>query len=280
MTTFVSRLCGLSELSGRYLPGHLPHPKLSRRDWGLGVLAAGATVAFPESALGFGEDGAFHARILSFDKEKQLEELSAARRWAWELTRRSSAPGRLAAQLVRPDSAELLQEPFAVWVGKEDSGPLPSRAIRSLREYLRLGGMLVIDDRGKDQSYGKFSQGVKRELRKVLPEAGVIQLPPEHVLFKTYYILEEPMGRRPGPPFVEAIVRGKTAQVIFLNHDLTGALARKDENWAHPMEVGGAEAREMAVRFAVNIAMYVLCSDYKDDQVHAPFLMRRRHKKR
>jgi len=26
----------------------------------------------------------------------------------------------------------------------------------------------------------------------------------------------------------------------------------------------------------VNIAMYVLCSNYKDDQVHAPFLMRRR----
>jgi hypothetical protein len=26
----------------------------------------------------------------------------------------------------------------------------------------------------------------------------------------------------------------------------------------------------------VNVAMYVLCSNYKDDQVHAPFLMRRR----
>jgi hypothetical protein len=26
----------------------------------------------------------------------------------------------------------------------------------------------------------------------------------------------------------------------------------------------------------VNIAMYVLCTNYKDDQVHAPFLMRRR----
>jgi hypothetical protein len=26
----------------------------------------------------------------------------------------------------------------------------------------------------------------------------------------------------------------------------------------------------------VNLAMYVLCSDYKDDQVHAPWLMRRR----
>ena len=34
--------------------------------------------------------------------------------------------------------------------------------------------------------------------------------------------------------------------------------------------------REKATRFAINISMYVLCSTYKDDQVHAPFLMRRR----
>ena len=40
---------------------------------------------------------------------------------------------------------------------------------------------------------------------------------------------------------------------------------------------GGSEAqREEAVRLAVNVAMYVLCSNYKDDQVHAEHLMRRR----
>jgi hypothetical protein len=30
------------------------------------------------------------------------------------------------------------------------------------------------------------------------------------------------------------------------------------------------------MRLAVNLAMYVLCLDYKDDQVHAEELMRRR----
>jgi hypothetical protein len=46
----------------------------------------------------------------------------------------------------------------------------------------------------------------------------------------------------------------------------------------HPFEVEprGEAQRERAVRLAVNLAMYVLCSNYKDDQVHAPFLMRRR----
>jgi hypothetical protein len=39
---------------------------------------------------------------------------------------------------------------------------------------------------------------------------------------------------------------------------------------------GAASVRQQAIRLAVNIAMYVLCSDYKDDQVHAEELMRRR----
>ena len=49
-------------------------------------------------------------------------------------------------------------------------------------------------------------------------------------------------------------------------------------NPVEPLSVvpGGEVQRERAVRMAVNIAMYVLCSNYKDDQVHAPFLMRRK----
>jgi hypothetical protein len=46
--------------------------------------------------------------------------------------------------------------------------------------------------------------------------------------------------------------------------------------WEEPVVPGGDVQREHAIRLAVNIAMYVLCSNYKDDQVHAPFLMRRR----
>ena len=46
--------------------------------------------------------------------------------------------------------------------------------------------------------------------------------------------------------------------------------------WSVPVTPGGEHQRERAIRLAVNIAMYVLCSNYKDDQVHAPVLMRRR----
>ena len=39
---------------------------------------------------------------------------------------------------------------------------------------------------------------------------------------------------------------------------------------------GGDTQREQAIRLAVNVAMYVLCASYKDDQVHAEHIMRRR----
>ena len=39
---------------------------------------------------------------------------------------------------------------------------------------------------------------------------------------------------------------------------------------------GGERQREYAARLAINIAMYALCLDYKDDGVHILEIMRRR----
>jgi ribosomal protein S9 len=47
-------------------------------------------------------------------------------------------------------------------------------------------------------------------------------------------------------------------------------------DWTFDVVGGGARQREEAIRLAVNLAMYLLCSDYKDDQVHAAWLMRHR----
>lgn len=233
----------------------------------------------PRLAFGFGEEGAFHARLLDSGSQKLDVELTATRRWALELTRRTSAPGKLASFSIAAKSAELLEEPFLVWVGSQDPGALDQRAIRGLRQYLRMGGMLLIDDRAPRLEGGAFLSGATREIARVLPEATPIQLDKSHVVFKSFYILEAPQGRVNGPDYVKAIVSGNNVQVLFLNHDLLGALARDGETWAFKMESGDAVAREYAIRFAVNIAMYVLCSDYKDDQVHAPFLMRRRQER-
>ena len=227
------------------------------------------------SGLAFGDGGAFHPRLLRAGNHPPLGvRSSGAGRWSWELVRRTSAPARLVASEVAADQPALQAEPFAIWAGDVDPGPLSAAEVRGLTRFMRLGGVLVVDD--SNPASGAFGRGARRELARVLPESAPVRLDPGHVIFKTFYIVDRPVGRVLGPPEISAIVRGKNTQVIFLQHDLLGALARSGEGFALETEPGGFEQREHAVRLAVNIAMYVLCSDYKDDQVHAPFLMRRR----
>jgi hypothetical protein len=70
---------------------------------------------------------------------------------------------------------------------------------------------------------------------------------------------------------------GDRIAVVYSRHDLGGAFQRdKLGAWSHAVVPGGAAQRELAIRLGVNLVLYALCTDYKDDQVHAPFIMRRR----
>lgn len=234
-------------------------------------------VALAPKPLGaLGNSGVFHPRALSVGGMRvQGPRASAPARWAWELTRRTSAPARLAPETVRADSSALLAEPFAYWFGESDVGELASREVLGLRLFLSLGGTLLIDD--SEPERGEFGRSVRRELARVVPDSAPIAMGTENVVFRSYYLLRRAYGRVEGPPKLEAIVRNGVAQVIFSSHDLAGALAQSaDATPALAVTPGGEHQREMATRLAINIAMFVLCSNYKDDQVHAPYLMRRR----
>jgi hypothetical protein len=235
-------------------------------------------LALPQTAWAFGEEGAFHPRLLQVERTSNPSGvellLSAASRWSFELIERTSAPARISSEVVSPEAATFLLEPFVFWVGDADPGELSPLAQRRLTEFFRLGGQMVVDDRQPGTS--AFVKGAARELAKILPDLAKAPLPPGHVLFKSFYLIERPHGRVLGPPTLDALVASNVVRVLFLEHDLLGALARQANNWAYPVEPGGSLQRELAIRFAINIAMHFLCTDYKDDQVHAPFLMRRR----
>lgn len=249
--------------------------RLSRRAW-LGGAAAGVAASLARRAGAFGQDGAFHPRLL-LNAGRPLDQAraSGASRWSWELIRRTSAPARLTVSSVAADSTELLAEPFTVWLGGEAVAPLSEPEVRGLRAYLNLGGVLFVDDSNPEA--GAFGRSVREELQRVLPESPIVQLPQQHVLYKSYYLLDGPVGRVKGLPHLEAITAGKMVRVVLSSHDLVGAMAQlRGGGWTFPVEPGGQAQREFAMRLAVNLAMYVLCLDYKDDQVHAEELMRRR----
>ncbi len=246
--------------------------RMGRRSALLGLAGLGLASHSPA----FGQAGAFSVRILlTGGKKLGTPRDSGPARWAFELVRRTSAPARLGSASVSADDPKLLTEPFALWTGAGEIPPLSRPEQRGLERFLKLGGVLVVDD--QDPQRGTFGLAARRELARVLPASPPVKLDASHVLYKSYYIIDRPVGRVLGPKALDAIVRGKSAQVVFLAHDLLGALARsRGGAWSLPVEPGGPRQREYAVRLAVNIAMYSLCSDYKDDQVHAPFLMRRR----
>jgi hypothetical protein len=252
-------------------------PTLSRR--GFAALASGlsATLVSEPWALAFGQEGAFQARLLTTESSPPLgpEREAALGRWAWELVRRTSAPGRLLLEKVAADSPKLLEQPFCVWAGAEAVKPLLNTERRGLAKFFQSGGMLVVDDSHPES--GAFGASARRELTRVLPALPIVPLPERHAIYKSYYLVERPVGRVSGPPRFEAMLQGRNVLVLFSDHDLLGALARTGgDAWAFPMESVDGESRQRAIRLAVNIAMFALCSDYKDDQVHAGEIMRRR----
>ena len=247
-----------------------------RRGLIAGLALVALVLSLPHPVRAFGDSGAFNPRVLLVgDAQPGGPRGSAPARWAWELTRRTSAPARLAPVPVRADARALLADPFAYWYGGADVGALSVREVASLRKFFALGGVLFVDD--SEPESGVFGKSARRELGRVLPDSAPVPIGTDHVVFRSFYLLPRAVGRIEGSPKLEAIVRGGKTQVIFSSHDLAGALAQEPSGMqTFPVSPGGEHQREMATRLAVNIAMFVLCSNYKDDQVHAPFLMRRR----
>jgi Domain of unknown function (DUF4159) len=241
------------------------------------LLAMSAHKAKP--AYAFGDQGAFDIRLLVAGGTTGAAYPSAPGHWATELISRTSAPAKLKPAVVRADDATIVESPFLYWSGKLALTPLTGQELTGLRKFFALGGMLVVDDaaptpEGEPSAFMKTAQ---EELKRVLPESTPVELAPEHVLFRSFFLIKRPAGRVLGKKALQAIVRSGQAQILFLSNDLGGALARTPTGAPEQAVLpGGEEQREQAVRLAVNIAMYALCSNYKDDQVHAPFLMRRR----
>jgi hypothetical protein len=197
-------------------------------------------------------------------------------RLAWEVRRRTSIAVDLATAQVDPTDEALFNYPFVVWQGTRSFGALPDAAVNNLRHHLSSGGTLLIDASDGGDG-GAFDQSVRRELRRIFPERPLERVSPDHVVYKSFYLVDRHGGRMPVHPYLEGIfVEGRLA-VILSSNDLAGAMARDEYGeWDYDVGVGGDAVREVSFRLGVNLVMYALCLDYKEDQVHIPFILERR----
>jgi len=115
-------------------------------------------------------------------------------------------------------------------------------------------------------------------------------VPRDHVLTKTFYLLDRIVGRTAvGQTWIEALPpadasdRGRPARagdgvspIVIASDDLAAAWASDTEGRPlYPLIPGGARQRELALRSGINLVMYTLTGNYKADQVHAKDIIER-----
>ena len=184
--------------------------------------------------------------------------------------------------------------PLLYWPMDARENDLSPGAIAKLDNFMRSGGTIMLDTRDAALTgiSSSTSPGVQT-LRRLLAKLDIPPLEPvpsNHVLTKTFYLLQEFPGRWDGGQvWVEALppadpnagpapARGGDgiSPVIIGGNDWAAAWAR--DALGQPMAAvtpGGERQREIAIRFGINVVMYTLTGNYKADQVHVPALLER-----
>jgi len=191
---------------------------------------------------------------------------------------------------------ELAFFPFLYWPVTE-SQPIPSdRAYARLNDYLRTGGLILFDTRDADIARFGATTPEARKLQQLAAPLDIPPLeplPPDHVLTRTFYLLQDFPGRFASRDIWVEAARANAEQVEGmpfrnLNDNVTPVIVGGNDwaaAWAldgngNPMlPVGrgfaGDRQRELAFRFGVNLVMHVFTGNYKSDQVHVPALLDR-----
>ena len=181
------------------------------------LLGAGRALAFGDtSKLVFGQlrhGGVFQPRE------------HALRRLCFELMDRTSIEAVPQPVLLEADDPETFNHPFLYLAGEGAFPPLTEKEVHTLRRFLLYGGFLLCDS--ADGSEG-FDASVRRDVGRALPEAPFARIPYDHVLYKTFYLLDHQGGRQIVKPYLEGAQVGSRLAVVYSQNDLGGAWSRDD----------------------------------------------------
>ncbi len=193
-----------------------------------------------------------------------------------------------------PAKDEMAFYPLIYWPVSE-TAPAPSpEALSRIDAYMKRGGTILFDTRDAIFSSGTSPAGVQA-LRRILSGLDIPELeqvPADHVLTKSFYLLPNFPGRfRDGPLWVEAMPTAEEQEsgevapvrsgdgvspILITANDFAGAWAVNENGQTIlPTVPSDSRQRELAYRAGINIVMYALTGNYKADQVHIPALLER-----
>jgi len=179
------------------------------------------------------------------------------------------------------DQDEIIFFPLLYWPITDSQPDLDEATRRKVNAFLATGGSILFDLR--DPGGGSQLSSATAALQRLVEGLEIPPLepvPPEHVLTKAFYLMQDFPGRYAGGS-LWVDVSGSTANdgvatVIVGANDYAGAWAVGENGRPlYAVVPEGERQREMSYRFGVNLVMYALTGNYKADQVHVPFILER-----
>ena len=192
-----------------------------------------------------------------------------------ELMQRTSVEAAATRREITLTDPDLFSYPFLYVTGKYDFDPFTQDELEILRRFLSYGGFLLADDALGQPGYG-FDQSLRREMKRIFPDKEFTRVPSSHPAMRSYYLLRKIGGVRMVRPYVEGINIGSTTPIVYCQNDLGGAWERDQlGNWLNACTPGGEEQRRDAFHLGINLILYAMTENYKDDLIHVPFIRRR-----
>ncbi|MEQ9348038.1 MAG: DUF4159 domain-containing protein [Thalassospira sp.] len=190
-----------------------------------------------------------------------------------EFLRRRSAADLNTVDGINPETDELSFYPLIYWPLVDGQEPFSERARERLNRYLNNGGMILIDSRDREVQPARL-----RRLLAGLEVPLLDRAPGDHILFRSFYLLDHAYGRFSAPLWLDARPDQRldgVASVLFGGNDWASAWILPEGRDELLAEDIAPRQREMAVRFGINLVMYALTGSYKGDQVHLPAILER-----
>ncbi|WP_375260482.1 DUF4159 domain-containing protein [Palleronia sp.] len=295
-------LLALDVLAALWLAGRLTGPRAAALVATLALVPIGSEVRAQDAGYDTDESfavdvtsGVTLAHVLTGDPEVDRVAAAGLEGLGQTLFRRTSVEPEEPVG-VNLEEDELALFPFLYWPVVEDMERPSDEAYAKLNAYLRTGGMILFDTRDADVAGSGGTTPAARalqELARPLDIPPLEPIPDDHVLTRTFYLLQDFPGRhREGTLWVEAAPPGtetvegmpfrdlndNVTPVVIGGNDWAAAWAVDDQaRRMFPVGRGyaGEQQREIALRFGVNLIMHVLTGNYKSDQVHVPALLDR-----
>ncbi|MEM1365149.1 MAG: DUF4159 domain-containing protein [Pseudomonadota bacterium] len=195
-----------------------------------------------------------------------------------------------------PEVDEMSFFPLIYWPITADAEMPSANALARIDAYMKNGGTVLFDTRNglpENLSLRGGQTPSEARLAAILSSLDIPPLepvPPDHVLTKSFYLLDNFPGRfATSPLWVEALpvpVEGAprrparagdgVSSIMISGNDLAGAWALDEAGRPLlPTEPQNPRQRILAFRVGVNIMMYTLTGNYKADQIHIPDLLER-----